>query len=240
MNGGSIMTVTHRAIDGSRIVFDGTISLDGPMNQLGSIRVPGSTQPYLFEVLQRDHVAALRAGLDTGSFPNVRVLESAEYTLKGGTIHTGKFQYTSAFSFPTPIAWGAWQGRVATLSTSIEGASIEELMGVFESVEFHEEPDGLIVDSPTDTSRDPIRGAKVIDGLGLADVCPLNSDTARAIPKQRGASMMHGELFRQNVDSDVLLFITSSAIVRLVQLRVSKSDALAAVNSLDVQWLSAA
>jgi hypothetical protein len=230
------MRIEHLAVDGSLVAIEADADLTIPVTATGWAIVPSLMRTHPFAIYPAGHSATIEETVRS-NFPNVSIRSSEEHSLKGGTLRTAEVNLPTATNRTRDLTVGAWEGETGCLTTSLVGLERAGLIEAFDTLEFSESARGLAIDSPiTLRPREP-EVIKEIPELGVVNISPAIPSTLERIPKARGHVANHGELFRIRQTSQALVFVSSSAIVRIDPLeKANTREMLAVAQDLRVEW----
>lgn len=223
-------TVSHVAVDGSRVTIAATADLTAATISVGHYLVDGivrelTTQPSgFFDAL----VAA--EGLEP----------TEEYQYRGGTLRLGRAVYADPVSgtqrVDTTAVWDAAGGSLATTSSDLD---TEAVLALLDRFDLRPAPEGLAV-LPTSgvTWYDAPLLVKELPGLALLEVAPLSSDIAGSLPSWPGTPVAGGELYRDELAPGVpyVVLVTETARVNVLPDEGAIEAAADGAAALSVSW----
>lgn len=230
------MRVEHLAIDGAVVSFEAEADLTTQATATGWAIVPSLLRAHPFTIFPAGHSSAVEE-IVRNYFPDFKIEAMEEYDLKGGKLRIAPVTMPTATGGTRELSIGAWEGRSGCLTTSMVGSDCARLVEVFDTLQFSERSKGLSIQSPiTPRPREPMV-IKEIPSIGVLDVRPAIASTLERIPKSQGQMTTHGELFRVRESSSAMMFVTSSAVVRIDPLdNVNTEEAMAVAQELRVEW----
>jgi len=230
------MEAQHLAIDGSVVSIRSAAELrPGPVTGTGWAMVPSLMRAHPFTTYPAGHSRTMEKAVRE-NFPDVELEEEQELSLKGGTLRVGRVTLPRDGG-PHRFAIAAWEGRHGCLTTTLPGDRGGGLPEVFDSLEFRDEPRGLVIESPVVTVPRPPQLMQEVDGLGLLAIRPAISSELEVLPRAEGRRTRHGELFRMRADSRAMLLLGRNATVRIQPREAADEEELSeAIEGLDVEW----
>jgi len=202
---------SHAALDGARVRFQADADLSAPMTASGFVRPRGWRRAQPFNVHPAGRSERIQAAVDDGEFDvEYTVLDDVDHN--GGTLRRALVRRPVATGGTREFVLTVWEGSSSSLATSLPGTNPDEVDDLFDRVAFRELRTGIAVDSPVDESVRPLRCLKEV-GDTLLEVRPLSPAVTRTLPRQRGRSVDHGEIFRRNQTSRDVLLVTETAAI---------------------------
>lgn len=224
---------SHAALDGARVRFQADADMSAPMTAFGFVRPRGWRRAQPFNVYPAGRADRIQAAVDDGEL-------DIDYTVLDDVAHNGGTLRRALIRRPAPtggvreLVFSIWEGSRSSLSTSLPGRDADEVDDLFDRVDFREVRTGIAVDSPIDESVRPLRCLKEV-GDTLLEVRPLSPAVTRSLPRQRGRSVAHGEIFRRNQTSRDVLLVTETAAVYAAPLGTG-DDHVGLTAELSVAW----
>jgi hypothetical protein len=230
------MRVEHLAIDGSVVTVEADADLTTGATATGWAVVPSLMRPYPFAIQPPRHSFIVEEAIRS-AIPSVEILSMHSYALKDGELRLAEVRLPTATNGTRELTVGAWEGAAGCLSTSLVGLERDQLVEVFDTLQFSEHRGGLAIDSPvTPRPRTP-EVLKEVPGLGLLDIRPGIAAELERVPRARGQVTRHGEVFRPRSTSDALLFVGHSTVVRIKPLPDADPRLMLAIaQELRVEW----
>lgn len=230
------MRVEHLSIDGSVVSIEADADLGTGATAAGWAIVPSLMQAHPFTIHPAGHSAIVERSV-RGDFSDLKVLDTDEFSLKGGELRVAEVQLATATDGTRTLTVGAWEGRTGCLATSLVGSARDRLVEVFDTLRFSERRRGLAIDSPvTARPREP-EVVKEVPGLGMLSIRPAIASVLDRVPRARGRAVDHGELFRVRASSNAIAFIADSAVVEIKPSPdVDTRQMLAVAERLRVEW----
>ena len=230
------MRIQHVAIDGSTVSIDADADLSAGVSTTGWAVVPSLLRAHPFAIYPPGHVAMVERAIGT-DFPDVKVVDRAEFSLKDGTLHIAEAEVPTATGGRRSFTVAAWEGRTGTLVTSMSGSQRIALAEVFDTLQFSESAGGLAIDSPVVAQPRTPQVVKEIPGLGILSIRPAIASELDRVPRSRGFAADQGELFRVRESSDALLFVSDSAVVNITPLPdVERGEMMSTATGLAIEW----
>ena len=232
------MSVTHTALDGSSVRFDGQLDLsDSPVSVM---RARSGSVIHEFTAGHR--------GLGRWAAREVVGVDLSEsYALQGGMLLIGQRSVVGADGSVAPALFGVWEGEDVSVGVSHYGASDSSAMiALYECFDIRELPGQAVTLTPRPASRvsidEPPTIAKTVDHLGIVEAFAVTRASVRMIPRWSGARVRGGELFKDRVSgADYFVLAGRSAISTIVPRPAADLDDVAAhLSSLAVEWAPAA
>ena len=228
------MSVTHAALDGSSVTFDGPFDLSGP--PVSVMRTRSGTAVHEFTAGDRN--------LGRWAAREVVGVELAEaYAVQGGRLHVGGRNIVGADGSVSPMLFGVWEGRNASVGVSHYGSDDSAtVIALFDSFRIRELPAGAMTLKPRSGSGvsvdEPPTVAKTIDGVGIVEAFTVTRASVRMIPRWGGARVRGGELFMDRASgSDYFVLAGRSAIATIVpEQGAALDDVATGLESLVVEW----
>jgi len=231
------MESEHLAIDGSVVSVRSEANLRaGPVTTAGWAIPPSLTRAHPFTAYPAGHSRVMEEVVRR-EFPQVEVSSEEELSLKDGTLRVGEVTMPGRED-GYRVTVGAWEGRHSCMTTSVPEGRKQELVEMFDSLEFRDDDRGLVIDSPIVTRLRAPELIHEVQGLGVVTVRPAIATEMERIPRSAGRRTRHGEVFRVRAESRALLFLGRRAVVRIQPTSdVDDDDVAEAVDGLDVEWL---
>lgn len=231
------MRAEHLAIDGSVVSIEADADLSEGATATGWAVAPAlmrahpfaSHPPGFSEVV----VSSVRK-----SFPDVRFVSEQEYSLKGGSLRVVEVVLPTGTGGTRVLTAAAWEGRGGCLTTSLRGNATEELVEVYDTLNFTDGMRGLAIDSPVVPNPRSPEVVTEIPEVGLLSVRPATAAELQYIPRSTGAQTDYGELFRLKQGSAAMAFVSDSAVARIDPAPEARVRSMTSVaSSLSVQWV---
>jgi hypothetical protein len=208
------MKVEHLAIDGSIVSIEAEADLSTQHSTAGWAIVPSLGRAHPFAVYPAGHSDSVEE-MVRSNFPAITIESVEDYSLKKGRLRVASVSMPTATNSRRKLMIGAWEGKRGCLTTSLVGTQGHRLVEVFDTLQFSERSKGLAIDSPvTPRPREP-EVIKEIPRLGILEIKPAIPSTLDRVPRASGYPTESGELFRFRKTSNTLLFVGSSAVVRI-------------------------
>jgi hypothetical protein len=231
------MRVSHLAIDGSIVTIEADADLETSATATGWAIVPSLMRTYPFTVSPAGHSEIVEENV-RATVPAVEISEIETFELKGGELRVAEVEIPTATGGQRPLTVGAWEGRRGCLSTSLVGRRQEELIAMFDTLQFSERPEGLAIDSPVTMQPRTPQVIKEIPGVAVLDIRPATAIELERIPRTRGLATEHGELFRVSETSIALLFVNDTVVTRVNPLEHAENEqVMAIVGDLSISWI---
>lgn len=230
------MRIEHLAVDGSAVAIEADADLSTGATATGWAIVPSLMRSHPFAIYPPGHSRVVEETV-LGKIPAVEALAREEYALRGGTLRIAEVRLPTATGAQRTLTIGGWEGRTGCLVTSLTGSQRASLTEVFDTLQFSETARGLAIDSPVLPLPRPPEVVKEIPGLGILTIRPALPRELERVPRARGLTSDHGELFRVRANSDALLYVSESAVVDVRPVgRVDTREMLATARNLRVAW----
>jgi hypothetical protein len=230
------MRAEHLAIDGSAVSFEMDADLGTSATATGWAIVPYLMRSYPLATHPPRHSHIVERAIRS-TFPKVEVLSVEEFGLKGGTLRIGHVRVPVSTGGTRELIVGAWEGESGCLTTSLTGGTREDLIQVFDTLQFTPGRNGISVDSPVLATPRPPQVIKEVPRLGVVTVQPAVASVLDRVPRARGFATSAGELFRVNSTSRALLLVTRSTVVDINPFEKQDPDqVLEAAGALRVDW----
>ncbi len=228
------MEAQRLAIDGSIVSVEVEAEL-GPATATGWAVVPSLMRAHPFVVYPPGHSRVMENAVRS-NFPDIEIGSEEEFSLKGGTLRLGEATLPRKGERRQMVV-GAWEGRGGCLTTSLPNAKRGRLVEVFDTLQFTESDRGVAIDSPVVPWPRPPELIQEIPDLGVLAVRPLVSSELERIPRAEGRRTRHGEVFRVRSDSNALLVLSETSVVRIHPRADAALDRLSeVVEGLRVEW----
>jgi hypothetical protein len=230
------MRVEHVAIDGSTVLIEAEAELNTGATATGWAMVPSLLRSYPFSIHPAGHSEIVERGV-RGQFRGIKIVSSEDFKLKDGRLRVAEVELPTPTGIPRLLTVGAWEGRRGCLMTSLVGRDPKQLVEVFDTLQFSEREKGLAIDSPVMPLPRAPEVFKEIPGLGVLSIRPAIPIELERVPKATGFQVANGELFRYRAESQSLLFVSRSTVVRINPPKGTARDGmLRAARSLRVEW----
>lgn len=230
------MKAEHLAIDGSAVTVEADADLTAAASATGWAVVPALLQAHPFSVYPPGYAATAEEAI-RANFPHVEVTTTEEFTLKQGKLRVADIRVPTATGGTRELSVGAWEGRSGCLVTSLAGSQRQRLVQVFDTLLFSEQRGGVVIDSPVVARPRAPEVVKEVPGLGILAIRPAIPSELERVPRARGFTADHGELFRVRANGQALLFVGSSTVVSIQPLKDAEARATVDVaKSLRVEW----
>lgn len=230
------MRVEHRAIDGSDVSIEGDADLNSSATAAGWAIVPSLLKSHPFVIYPPGHTSMVETTVRS-DFPHVEIRAREEYSIKGGTLRIAQVEIPTATKRTRMLTVGGWEGKTGCLTTTLIGSETKRLVEVFDTLRFSETARGLAINSPVVPRPRPPEVLKEIPGLGVLAIRPAIASELERVPRARGFTTEHGELFRFRRSSYALLFVSRSVVATLTPSgRKDTSQMLAVARSLRIEW----
>jgi hypothetical protein len=218
-----IMKVEHLALDGAVVSIEADADVTTPATATGWAIVPSLMQAHPFSIYPAGHSTLVEQAM-RASFPELEILSVENYTMKEGTLRVAEVQRPAATGGTTRLTIAAWEGPGGCLHTSLWGAEGPRLVEMFETLQFSASARGLAIDSPVVAQPRAPEVVKELPGIGVLSIRPAVANELERVPKTRGYSVDHGELFRVRDEGLGLLFVSDSTVVMVTPLPSSDPD----------------
>lgn len=228
--------VTHRSLDGTRVVYQGAFDLTVPFTAVADVAVPG-------------HVAEFSAGI--GGFAeqiagHMGVTDfSDEFSFQGGRLRVGEAVVDDPVGHLTDhLVLGVWEGRAHSMFAPLYNVGTSGMLGLFNSVAITEHADGISISPRRELGARFTRSMEVLKGvpeLGELIVTRLTRETARVLPAWAGTRVSSGELFHDTMSDGrpYFLMATPTAVVTVLPGKGTTAGRLPALlNGLHVEVLA--
>jgi hypothetical protein len=230
------MRVEHVAIDGSTVLIEAEADLNTGATAIGWAMVPSLLRSYPFSIHPAGHSEIIERTV-RGQFRGLKVISSQDFQLKNGRLRVAEVELPTPTGIPRLLTAGAWEGRTGCLMTSLVGREPKQLVEVFDTLQFSEREKGLAIDSPVMPLPRAPEVFKEIPGLGILSIRPAIPVELERVPKASGLQVANGELFRYRAQSQSLLFVSRSTVVRINPPKGTEREGmLRAARSLRVEW----
>lgn len=230
------MRAEHLAIDGSVVTIETDVDLAEGATATGWAIAPALMRAHPFANHPPGFSETVLASVRQ-SFPDVRFLSEQEYSLKNGSLRVVEVVLPTATGGTRVLTAGAWEGRGGCLTTSLRGNATEQLVEVYDTLNFTDSARGLVIDSPVIANPRSPEVVTEIPDVGLLSVRPATVAELQFIPKSAGAETAHGELFRLKSGSASVAYVSQSAVARIDPGPDARIRAVTSVaSSLAVQW----
>ena len=208
------MRIEHLAIDGAIVSVEADGDLSTQATAAGWAIVPSLMRAHPFVSYPAGHSETVEK-MVRENFPEINVRWTEDYSLKGGRLRVAEINLPTATGGKRNLTVGAWEGRRGCLTTSLTGSEKDRLVEIFDTLQFSERDKGIVIDSPvTPRPREP-EVIKEIPRLGVLNIRPAIPSTLERVPRSKGRVTNNGELFRFRKSSNALLFVSTSAVVRI-------------------------
>lgn len=208
------MRVEHLAIDGAIVSVEADGDLSTQSTAAGWAIVPSLMRAHPFVSYPGGHSETVEK-MVRDNFPEINIRWTEDYSLKGGRLRVAEINLPTATGGKRSLTVGAWEGRRGCLTTSLVGSERERLVEIFDTLQFSERDKGIAIDSPiTPRPREP-EVIKEIPRLGVLNIRPAIPSTLERVPRSKGQVTNNGELFRFRKSSNALLFVSTTAVVRI-------------------------
>lgn len=228
------MEAQRLAIDGSIVTVEVEGEL-GPATAAGWVVVSSLMRAHPFVSYPPGHSRVMENAVRS-NFPDIEIESAEELSLKGGTLRVGEATMPRKGE-RRQLVVAAWEGRQGCLTTSLPNAKRDRLVEIFDRLQFTESDRGVAIDSPVVPWPRPPELVQEMKGLGVIAVRPLVSSELERIPRAEGRRTRHGEVFRVRSDSNVLLVLSETSVVRIHPRADAALDHLSeVVEGLRVEW----
>ena len=230
------MRVAHVAIDGSTVVIEAEADLNTGSTATGWAIVPSLLRSYPFSIHPPGHSEMIERNV-RAHFRGVKVMSTEDFQLKDGRLRVAEVELPAPTGIARLLTVGAWEGRKGCLVTSLVGRNPKQLVEVFDTLQFSERGKGLAIDSQVMPLPRAPEVFKEIPGLGVLSIRPAISVELERVPKASGFQTTYGELFRYRAQSQSLLFVSRSAIVRVNPSKGTAGEGMLRVaRNLRIEW----
>lgn len=230
------MKAEHLAIDGSAVSVEADADLTSGASATGWAVVPALLQAHPFSVYPPGYAASAEEAI-RANFSQVEVTTTEEFTLKQGKLRVADVRVPTATGGTRELSVGAWEGRSGCLVTSLAGSQRQRLIQVFDTLLFSDQRNGVVIDSPVVARPRAPEVVKEVPGLGILAIRPAIASELERVPRARGFSADHGELFRVRPNRQALLYVNSSTVVSIEPLTAADSrTTLDIAKGLRVEW----
>lgn len=194
--------VVHRALDGRRYEFSGTLDLGEPVTSSVEVTVHG----------RRHELVAGSTGLGDELAAALGVSRfDEELRFAGGTLLVGHTRRAEPGSrIVEDLLLAVWRGRRHCLAGHFYGASTATAVGVLRTLGITEHDDGVAVRPRADAGTalaTPATVVKEIPSLGLLEVTSPAAPQATRLPAWEGARTRAGELFTDRLSNGDPYFV---------------------------------
>lgn len=225
--------VTHRAIDESRFLLDGSLDLSAPFTSVADVTIGGRLHEFTAGSIGLADDVARTLGVEKFD---------EELTYQGGTLLTARTRpYDPQIQLTEDRLVAVWRGRRHCFFTEMYGAATIDLLGVLRTLRIEEHDDGLTLRPTSKADAEfatPATVLKEIPDLGLLEIAPLTKQRAGQLPSWRGLQTQAGELFRDVLPDGKPYFVLAAADAWLSLVPFADTDMKqvpALVNLLRVQ-----
>jgi hypothetical protein len=225
-------TVKHAGLDGSEVKFTADADLSRPMSAFGFVRPAGLPAPQPFNIFPAGKSERVLATVRQ-SHPEIDYELLGDVDVHGGVLRMARVRRPVTTGGHREFVYGVWEGSRSSITTSVRGER-DAMEDLFDRLRFREIATGVAVDSPVDESIRPLRCLKEV-GPALVEVRPLSPLVTRSLPRGRGRSVAHGEMFRRTQASRDVLVVTSTAAVYAAPLD-SSDDHVDLAATMAVTW----
>lgn len=205
------MRVEHLAIDGSLVTIEGEADLKAAVSASGWAIVPSLLRSQPFSTHPAGYSQIVERTVTSG-VPGLKVQSQEEFSIRNGRLRVAEVELPTPAKATRQLTIAAWEGRTACLTSSFVGHDKNRLVRVFETLQFEETSDGIVIDSPVLPTPRPPEVIKEIPELGVMSIRPAISRELQRVPKARGLSIAAGELFRFRQGSRAVMLVTQSAV----------------------------
>jgi hypothetical protein len=174
---------------------------------------------------------------------------SEEYSLYNGArgrLRIGsKVEIDPQSGYQERVCLGVWQGRRASLKTTLYQGSSSDLIALFNEYTIEEAANGVVIE-PKDPRISLVRDAGLaprvvqhVPALGHVDVFELTARQSRQVPRWNGRSVDGGELFLERPEhpAPTLLLVGETALTRIyVDDRISEDRLIKTASTLEATW----
>lgn len=232
-----MQSVSHAMIDGALLRMSAAGDLGLPPDCFGRVRVPALNQAHRFEV----HRAGFSYQMERQPppLPNGTILGPvSEFSLRGGTLRTIQVDAPHPHGWMRHLTIGSWEGTNGCIWTSKDNSTVDEMVAIYESVEFVDSTNGVYFTSPIEPDFRGPSCLKEIRGDVLLEIWPLTPARINNLPAGDGTPVPGGALYRVSQESSALLLVTDSVQVAIEPLdeKLSEAQYMAIVDSLRVDW----
>lgn len=229
------MEAQYLAIDGSTVSVEAEAELDAPVTGTGWAVVPSLMQAHPFSVYPTGHSKVMENAVRE-SFSDLDLGSGEELSLKGGTLRIGEVEVPREGG-GRRLTVAAWEGRGGCMTTSLPGRERDRLVEAFDTLQFSDSERGLAIDSPMVLWPRPPELIQEVPDLGIMAVRPAVASELERIPRAEGRRTRGGELFRVRSDSDAMLLLGRSAVVRIQPREGASLERVSeVVEGLRVDW----
>jgi hypothetical protein len=230
------MKAEHLAIDGSAVTVEADADLTSGASATGWAVVPALMQAHPFSAYPPGYAASAEEAL-RANFSQAEAITTEEFALKQGKLRVADVRVPTATGGTRELSVGAWEGRSGCLVTSLVGLQRQRLVQVFDTLLFSEQRGGVVIDSPVIARPRAPEVVKEVPGLGILAIRPAIPSELERVPKARGFSADHGELFRVRANRQALLYVGSSTVVSIEPLAGADTQAMVEIaKGLRVEW----
>jgi hypothetical protein len=233
-----VMSVSHRALDGSRVTFAAPgVDLTGlPSSIVVALVGKGRQQEFT--------VGSKELGASVAALQEIVLNEELSY--QGGTLRIGSRGIREP-GVDTVARIAVWEGRHSSIFTVAYGrrATTETLVGLFDLFRIEEYADGTTL-TPRNTAEvtfeDGPELAKRFPQLGLVVTRRLTARAAQNVPRWRGTPVAGGDLYVVDKDTQRAHFVlvAENAITTILPNREESTQTVAdKIAGLKVRWEAA-
>lgn len=229
------MLAQYLAIDGSVVTIEAEAELGDQVTRTGWAVVPSLMQGQPFTIYPAGHSGVMERAVRE-NFPDIDVETEEEFSLKGGTLRVGVME-TPGNGGRRKVTVGAWEGRGGCLTTSLSGAKRDQLVEVFDTLQFSDGDRGTYIDSPVLSGPRPPEVIQEVPELGVVSVRPAVAIEMDLLPRAAGRVTAHGELFRMRSDSTAMLLLGQACVARIQpRADVDMERLTEVVEGMRVEW----
>lgn len=207
------MEAKYLAIDGSVVTIEAEAELGDQVTRSGWAVVPSLMQGHPFTVYPSGYSHVMETAVRE-NIPDIEVQSQDEFSLKGGALRVGVVQVPGNDG-PRQVTVGAWEGRGGCLNTSLSGAKRDQLVEVFDTLQFTDGHQGLAIDSPVLSRPRAPQVIQEVPDVGVLVLRPAVVTELERVPRAQGRVTNGGELFRVRSDSNVMLLLTKTCLAHI-------------------------
>jgi hypothetical protein len=228
--------VAHRSLDGTRFTLTGDLDLSAPFTSVVRVSIDGRLREFCS--------GALGFGAEWANRLGVAAL-TEEFRMQGGRLRIWSadrvdhsVQGADARGFAERFTGAVWEGTSYSLFTHLSNATTEDALRIYDAVRITETADGIVIAARPGRASvtDPATVAKDVPGVGLLDMSPLDTQSAKQLPSWSGTRLPGGELYRESLPNNetYFVFVTATAVVTVLPHRATLGDVPRRLGALNV------
>jgi len=232
--------VEHAMIDGSMLSLSAEVELVDltvTPDCFGRVHVPVLNEVHRFEVHRPGFGHRMVA--EPPPLPEGTTIGPVnEFSMKGGTLLAVEVAAPHPHGWMRHITVGSWEGTNGCIWTSRSHASIDEIVAIYDSVEFVDSAHGVYFTSPIEPDFRHPSCMKDIGSRALLVIRPLTRERQRQLPAEQGLATVGGALYRVNDTSPAFLLVTQTvhAVIDPLEPDLSEEGLLDLARSLTIEW----